>query len=79
MNQTKKLDNGSTCPEKAAWIVEHKNAQCLPEKLSRTFSKMKQRMCKSRTRRLPFSNCMESHSRIVLARVSMVPGKESVN
>ena len=76
---TKKLDNGSKCPEKAAWMVEHRNAQCLPENSSRMFSKIKQIICKSRTRRLPFSKCMESHSRIVWARVSMVPGKANEN
>jgi len=28
-------------PEKAAWMLEHMKAQCLPEKLSKMFSRMK--------------------------------------
>ena len=73
--ETRKLEIGSKWPEKAAWMTEHKNAQCLPEKLSRMFSRMKHKILRSRTSRLPLSMVMESHSRIVWARVSIVPGK----
>ena len=63
--ETRKLEIGSKWPEKAAWMTEHKNAQCLPEKLSRMFSRMKHKILRSRTSRLPLSMVMESHSRIV--------------
>ena len=57
-------------------MTEHINAQCLPEKLSKMFSRMKERMLRRRISRVPLSTVIESHSRIVLERVSITPGKE---
>ena len=57
-------------------MTEHINAQYLPEKLSEIFSRMKERMLKRRISRVPLSTVIESHSRMVLDRVSITPGKE---